>query len=896
MEKYVQEPLKESQAQKRAQLFDLTQEDSISYALFLKCMKGDNFEGKVNIRFKLKAISSDFFIDYAGTTIKSISINNNHLETQDNYEFLRDTRFLKIPESSLTQGENEISIEYANVYSKDGMGLHSFLDTDGKQYLYSQGELYEIHKIFPCFDQPDLKATLTLTMEVPQDWIAVSNEPIDTEKSVNLNAPEGFQVQAFKTTKRISSYLFAFIAGPYYEIKCQEPYHGTIPMSCYCRESLSVYLKEQADGIFELTKEVLKFYETFFDYPYPFSKYDTIFSPEFLFYAMENAGAVTFDDKYLWREKVTLDRAIERSVLIAHEAAHHWFGNLVTMKWWNDIWLNESFAEFIGYFCLDKIEKNLTLTKHRNIWLTFLEASDWGYSDDQKQSTHPIAGEVSNTDQAQNIFDGITYSKGAVSLKQLLHLIGEENFSIAMSSYFKKYAWSNAGLDDFIDCLQNYYKPLFAGCPANLNDWKTEWFQTYGLNETTPSFNPNSDELIIQQGSALESLHCCCRHHKITVAFFNGDAEIVEEKELVLSNEPKTVLKYDAGKQPKAVLLNFKHEGYLKVRMDNISQSFFAKKVTFIKDELTKGVVWKSFFDLVRDGLLSGCSFVNIALEALPKESSDAIFYSILTYCARVTGYSPKILNKNIIKPKLFNLMRDLLVSNKILSSDRTILLKEKLIRFATYGEEKKIDNITKLIAWFDGTDSELKLIELDLENKWDIVLAIHKHPSISNSQKIEYFNKVASLDQSDTMRLMEKRCEALRADYGERKQLYQSYLDADNELSSYLLEQSMLGYSHSLKYTSKDAEQFFIDVMKVFEERNNDFVEVFFHSLFPPQNENPDWYIQKLSQMIKELDDENDFALRLVMDQRDRLTRRNKGYLASTTELLQSFLDINLS
>ena len=236
-------------------------------------------------------------------------------------------------------------------------------------------------------------------------------------------------------------------------------------MSFYCRESLLQYSKEQALEVFDITKESLKFYESYFNYPYPFLKYDSVFCPEYKFGAMENPGAVTFNDLYIWREKVTQDRNTYRAVTITHEAAHHWFGDLVTMKWWNDLWLNESFADYISYFCLYKIKDTVTTTKFSDVWLTFFNEKGWGYDTDQQKTTHPIAGEVLDTDEAESIFDGITYSKGAATLKQLMCLIGVENFGKAMSAYFKEFEWSNATLNDFIAKLQSYYLPSFQRIP-----------------------------------------------------------------------------------------------------------------------------------------------------------------------------------------------------------------------------------------------------------------------------------------------------------------------------------------------------------------------------------------------------------------------------------------------
>ena len=383
---------------------------------------------------------------------------------------------------------------FINDYADDGCGLHSFLDTDEKQYIYSDCEPYNCNKIFPVFDQPDLKGTLSLTLAVRQDWVAIANEAVDIEATKNVRTQDYlseeerdiYNLQVYYPTPRISSYLYALMAGPFSEVKCENPYNN-IQMSCFSRESLLPYLKEQAEEIFEITIESMKFYEEFFGYPFPFKKYDSIFCPEYNQGAMENPGAITFNDKSIWREETTGGEISDRANTIAHELAHQWFGNLVTMKWWNDLWLNESFADYISHFCLANISEKLKATKLSDCWLQFFDGKGWGYRDDQLRSTHPIAGQVHNTDHAETIFDGITYSKGSAALKQLMHLIGRDNFSKAMKAYFKKYEWSNTTLDDFIHSFQEFYKPISPKYPSNLNDWKTEWLEIAGLNECFPS-------------------------------------------------------------------------------------------------------------------------------------------------------------------------------------------------------------------------------------------------------------------------------------------------------------------------------------------------------------------------------------------------------------------------
>lgn len=263
----------------------------------------------------------------------------------------------------------------------------------------------------------------------------------------------------FPETKLLPTYLFCFIAGEYLELKLEdEKLYRKIPMSLYCIESLYKHMEELAPFVFEITIESMRFFESFFNVPYPFNKYDQIFAHEYKWGAMENAGVVTFNDLYIFKEKVSTERLLSFANTISHELSHHWFGNLVTMKWWDDLWLNESFADFISHFCLEKIKDKCKTIDYESAMASFLQRKGWGYHEDQMVTTHPIRGKVANTSVADSIFDGITYSKGASTMKQLLYLMKEENFSKALCEYFTKYQWNNATIDDFLAEMQKHFK------------------------------------------------------------------------------------------------------------------------------------------------------------------------------------------------------------------------------------------------------------------------------------------------------------------------------------------------------------------------------------------------------------------------------------------------------
>ena len=296
-----------------------------------------------------------------------------------------------------------------------GEGLHRFIDpVDKAVYLYTQFEVADSRRMYAVFEQPDLKASFTFTVHAPAEWQVISNAPTPSQEPGSA----GSATWRFPPTQRMSSYITALVAGPYHRI--EEQYRSgdrVVPLSLYCRASLAEHL--DADVIFEETRQGFEFFERVFDFPYPFEKYDQLFVPEFNAGAMENAGCVTHNEDYVFRSRVPEVAYERRAVTILHEMAHMWFGDLVTMTWWNDLWLNESFAEYASTLAAAEA------TKWQSAWTTFANTDKtWAYRQDQLPSTHPIAAEINDLEDVEVNFDGITYAKGASVLKLLVGVGG----------------------------------------------------------------------------------------------------------------------------------------------------------------------------------------------------------------------------------------------------------------------------------------------------------------------------------------------------------------------------------------------------------------------------------------------------------------------------------------
>ncbi|MCC7440834.1 MAG: aminopeptidase N, partial [Bdellovibrionales bacterium] len=430
------------------------------------------FGGKAVVRFKLKAPAEGLTLDFVGGTQAAAVVNGTPLG-EETYN----GKFIALPAQALKVGENEAAVEFTHPYSSSGAGLYRFVDPEDKRvYVYTDFEPFDANQLFPCFDQPDLKATYLAEVSAPASWTVVSASR-ETE-ATDLPAVEGQKGEArklwkFPVTSRFSTYIFPLHAGPYKIWTADEPATGTvegetIPLRLFARQSLARYVRP--DDWFPATRQGFAFFQEYFASPYPFGKYDQLIVPDFNSGAMENVAAVTFSERYVKRGVPTRDDREGLAEVILHEMAHMWFGNLVTMKWWDDLWLNESFATFMAYLAAAEA------TEFTDIWQGFFDdTKQWAYWEDQLVTTHPIVAEVPDTSQAFANFDGITYGKGASALKQLSFLLSPPKFRDGVRAYMKKHAFQNTAMSDFMDSLS-----AASGTP--LSGWTQSWLRTAGVN------------------------------------------------------------------------------------------------------------------------------------------------------------------------------------------------------------------------------------------------------------------------------------------------------------------------------------------------------------------------------------------------------------------------------
>ncbi len=565
-------------------------------------------------------------VDLIAPTVHEITLNGRSL---DPAVVFADSRI----QLDGLAAENELVVVADCAYMNTGEGLHRFVDpVDDEVYLYSQFEVADSRRVFAVFEQPDLKAEFTFTVTAPAHWVVVSNypqagEPARVEGGANRNGgrDEGAATWTFETTPRLSSYVTAIVAGPYHhEHSSLTSSDGReIPLGVYCRGSLAQYL--DTDEILDVTRRGFEFYEVSFDFPYPYPKYDQLFVPEFNAGAMENAGAVTFLESYVFRSKVPEATVERRAVTILHELAHMWFGDLVTMRWWDDLWLNESFAEFASTLATAEA------TRWTSAWTTFssLEKS-WAYRQDQLPSTHPIVADMRDLEDVEVNFDGITYAKGASVLKQLVAWVGQDQFMAGVRAYFAKHAWGNTELSDLLSELE-------ATSGRELASWSALWLEKAGVTLLRPEIT-SDDEGVITSFAVLQEVpdeHPVQRPHRLAIGGYDLDeatGRLVRtlHLELDIDGERTEVPALVGRRRPALILVNDDDLAYAKTRLDDESLAAAIEHLGAFDASLPRTLVWAAAWDATRDGETPGRDFVDLVLGNIAHETDSSVVLVLL--------------------------------------------------------------------------------------------------------------------------------------------------------------------------------------------------------------------------------------------------------------------------
>ena len=575
-----------------------------SYKIDLDLTTGaETFLVKTTVNFAGLKPGATTFIDCVGKRVISAKLNGADFDPK----FDGETVFLPA-----LAADNILEIEHEGIYSNSGEGLHRFVDpADNEVYLYTQFETGDARRMYACFDQPDQKATFTISTITPKHWEVISNYGIEATKDLDGDRKH---IQ-FATSQVISTYVTAIVAGAYKSVHDEYKGEKTIPLGIYARKSFFQHV--DAENIFEVTKQGFAYFEKTFGLAYPFGKYDQIAVAEYNWGAMENVGCVTFhEDVLIFRSKVTERSYISRATTIHHEMAHMWFGDLVTMKWWQDLWLNESFAEWASYLSVSES------TKYTNAWTEFNSVrKNWAYRVDQMTSTHPIAVEMEDLDAVRTNFDGISYAKGASVLQQLVAHVGRDNFISGLRKYFAKHAYKNTELSDLITELQ-------ATSGKDLTSWVNTWLRTAGVNTLRPVITLDGDNYasvsVKQEFPPMPIGSKELRPHRLYVGLFDvkGDALVRRESiEVDIAGELTEIKELAGKKSADLLLINDHDQTYAKLRFDDRSVETMKKYLGNLDDSLARGLIWASLWDSTRDGELAASDYITIALNALKGES-----------------------------------------------------------------------------------------------------------------------------------------------------------------------------------------------------------------------------------------------------------------------------------
>ncbi|MFM7889355.1 MAG: aminopeptidase N [Actinomycetota bacterium] len=764
----------------------------------------ETFYSKSKVTFACSKPGYSTFIDAVGKRLISATLNGRPIEPG---EFTGQSLFLKD-----LQAENELIVEVEAIYSKTGEGLQRSVDpVDNEVYLYSQGETAFIRNMYPCFDQPDLKSTFDFTVIAPAHWEVISNNPVKNKSDV-----DGKKKWEFTTTPIMSTYITAVVAGPYAHV--HDEYNGKkkIPMGIYCRKSLFQHL--DADEIFLVTKQGFEYFERVFGLAYAFDKYDQIAVVDFNWGAMENAGCVTFREELLvFRSKVTERMYNARANTILHEMAHMWFGDLVTMKWWDDLWLNESFAEWSSYLAL------VEATRFKNSWAGFnAERKNWAYRQDQLSSTHPIAADMVDIETVKANFDGITYAKGASVLHQLVAHVGRDNFIAGLQVYFAKHAYKNTTLKDLLDELE-------AKSGRSLDTWVATWLQTAGVNTLRPEVKVSGDSYesitIKQEPPLIPAGSSELRPHRMAVGLYDLKGSVLERRtsvELDVAGAITSVDKLKGEKVADLLLINDKDLSYAKIRFDKRSIETLKSHLGKLNDNLSRALCWSAAWDMLRDAEISSSDFIDIAIAGLPGEDDITTVTALGNQLASAIEVYAAPRNRDSLREKIATVMGDLLEKAKP-GSDFQLQFARFFASLAhTPAQSGKIRELL---------DGKLNGLKIDADLRWHLLICLVER-GLAGVTEID-----AELQRDNTLtgQLARERCMAAIPNIEAKEQAFKTATE-NFEISNWMRLSAIQGFARPLHrdFHAKFIDRYFGLILDIYNTKSYEDSSNIIDLLFP--------------------------------------------------------------
>ncbi|MGH3983984.1 MAG: aminopeptidase N [Pseudonocardiaceae bacterium] len=803
--------LTQEQAVERAGLLDV---DSYTVELDLTDGAGKPGEGTfrstTTVRFSCRTPGASSWIDLVAAQVSSATLNGATLDIAGYDE----AKGITLPDLI---ADNEVIIEADGRYMNTGEGLHRFTDpVDGSVYLYSQFETADAKRMYACFDQPDLKAVHRVRVVAPADWVVISNAPCERTEDTASGAVR----HVFADSARISPYIVALVAGPY--ARWTDEYAddaATIPLGIYCRASLAEHM--DADRLFTETKQGFGFYHRAFGVRYPFDKYDQCFVPEFNAGAMENAGCVTFLEDYVFRSRVTRFLYERRCETVLHEMAHMWFGDLVTMRWWDDLWLNESFATWAS------VHSQAQATEYTGAWTTFATVEKaWAYRQDQLPSTHPIACDIPDVQAVEVNFDGITYAKGASVLRQLVAYVGLEEFLAGLRIYFTRHAWGNATLTDLLAALEE-------ASGRDLSGWSAQWLETTGLNTLRPEYTVDGDgafaSFAVLQGGARPGAGER-RTHRLAVGIYDshpGTSALVRTHRLELDvSEERTevpgLIGVSAGQ---LVLVNDDDLTYCLMRLDEKSLATLVGRIGDITESLPRTLCWSAAWEMTREAEFKARDFVALVLAGLPAETEVGVVQRLLLQVqTALSSYAEPGWAIEDGWPQFTRTQMDL-VSTATPGSDLQLALVNTLTT-SLLGKPE----LDALAGWLAG-EGVPEALTVDTDLRWRLLQALTAHGVVGEKEIAAEQDR----DATATGQRQAERALALLPTPAAKERAWQRAM-RDDELPNAISEAIISGFSH---YAHKQLlnpylDRYFHEIAEVWERRTSERAQSCVLGLFP--------------------------------------------------------------
>ncbi|GAA3526857.1 aminopeptidase N [Streptomyces osmaniensis] len=848
------ENLSRDEARERAALLSV---DGYDVSLDVRSALGDEhpenggprtFRSVTTIRFRCNEPGATSFADLIAPSVTAVSLNGKDLDPSEVFDGSR------IVLEDLA-ADNELVVDAQCAYSRTGEGLHRFVDPeDGEVYLYTQYEPADSRRVFANFEQPDLKAPFRFEVRAPEAWTVWSNGSGELADGT----------WRFAETKPISTYITCVVAGPYHYVT--DSYERTltdgstlrIPLGAMCRKGLAPYF--DADDIFLVTKQGLDFFHEHFDYPYPFGKYDQAFVPEYNLGAMENPGMVTFREEFVFRGKVTQASYEGRANVILHEMAHMWFGDLVTMVWWDDLWLKESFADFMGTFA------NVGATRFKNAWITFANRRKaWAYRADQLPSTHPITADIRDLQDAKLNFDGITYAKGASVLKQLVAYVGQDAFLEGARRYFKRHAYGNTRLGDLLSVLEET-------SGRDMGAWARSWLQTAGVNSLTPQVLLDGEgrvsELAVVQEAA-ES-HPELRPHRVAVGLYRRTADGALERYARAETDvdgPRSIVTELAGAEaPELVLVNDDDLTFCKTRFDETSLATLRAALGEMTDPLARALCWSALWNMTRDALLPAREFIDLVLRFAHRESDIGVLQMLHAWAdSALTHYAAPQWREEGTRLLAEGASAQLYAAAP--GSEHQLAWARF---FARVTDEPGFGLLTGLL---DGSTT-VEGLDVDQELRWALLDTLATYGVVGEKEL------AAELARDDTAsgKRHQVRCLAARPSEAVKAQAWAQVVESD-ALSNALVEATIAGFVQpsQRELLAPYAEKYFAVIERVWDERSIQIGMDVVRGLFPGLQQSPAT-LEATDAWLTAHEDAAPALRRLVLEARDDLARALRG------------------